>query len=200
MKIHRFLLVVIYATLVLTALACNNDDDDLPQSVYLDLGNGRFTVHYPDGWIGNAANPEGFIPLNIIALATSQSILDSQSDELVPLLEPGAVGAFILAGSVEDDTATTATVIADFLESQDETEDSQLDLSEVESYDVDGRAAAIAHGTGTNSQGTAGVIIAAVEIGDVAAVMVLYVPADEVDQRLPLARAIIARMEFAPSR
>jgi hypothetical protein len=129
-----------------------------------------------------------------------QALLDRSSDELVPLLEPGAVGAFILAGSIDDETATPATVITEFLEDQDENEDSQLDLSAVEAYEVDGRATAITHGTGTNSQGTAGVIIAAVEIGDVAAMMVLYVPADEVDDRLPLARAMIARMEFTPGQ
>lgn len=207
MKTHRLVFAILCMTLALTVLACNNDDgnttDDeiaLPQSVDLDLGNGRFTVHYPDGWVGDASSAEGFIPLNIIGLATSQSILDSESDELVPLLDPGAVGAFILAGSPDDDTATPETIITEFLEDRDETEDAELDLSEIETYQVDGRAAAITCGTATDSQGTAGVILTAIEIGDVAAMMVLYVPADEVDQRLPLARAITAQMAFTPGQ
>jgi hypothetical protein len=206
MIVRRLAYLGLLMTLAMVLLGCNSDGSgeaeiDLPQSDTFDYADGQYTIHYPEGWVLGADSVGLDVTmLGFIELGTRQALLDGSPDELAQLLQPGDVAIIIFAGTKDEDTDTPEAMVASLLENQAETEGIEADMSEVESYQVDGRAAAIAHGIAKEGDVAGGVIFSAVEMGDFAAALLVTMPVDEVDSRVPLIRAITGQMEFTPGQ
>lgn len=200
---HRLIPVFLFVLLAGVLAGCGGDDDDcgeqdcMPERITFDVEGGRLTVRYPKGWVNTAEDSDlargSDIPY--LGLATNLTLLDNNPSFLPMLLEAGDVALIILAGTPQGEDPTPEGMIAGLLENGTV---NLISASDVESFRIEGRNAAIVYGTTTEQRQPVGAILCAVELGGVSAVLYFYVPEDEVNQTIPLARDIVAQMKFTP--
>lgn len=203
-------LIVLIMSMLLAA--CGGDDGDggentgpvapnLTQTLTGEQEDiGSITLHYQEGWVGDVKDSG-----NIVA-ANSQDALEKLGAVGAAAPAPGEayVSAFVIAASLYerfelDPTATPLEAVTSFMTRTANTEGIDPDFGEAESFDAEGRPAAIASGTVKEGEKDPyGVIYTMVAVDEGIGFITFATHADEVANYLDLARAMAGQFEFNP--
>ena len=200
MRYRALIRLILVVTLLLAVGACGNDDKDtdeaisLSQSLPVDLGElGTLVVHYPEGWFSNVSTGGPFIPMLFIGLATDPALFDEGWSDHE--FTQGEMGVMILAGDSSEEGATVVDTLAEFIVPDGQNADTGLTFSDIETFDANGKPAAIASGVGAENGITTGGIVTAVQIEELFVVLMFSLHPDEVEANLALSRAITSQLE-----
>jgi hypothetical protein len=209
---HLKLYGLIVLLMAMTLAACGGDDGDSPENTGPVEPNltqvltgkqedvGSITLHYQEGWTGEVKDSGN------IVVADSQDALDKLGAVDAAAPDPGEVyvSAFVIAASLYErfelaPTATPLEAVTNFMTRTANTEGIDLDFGEAESFDTDGRPAAIASGTVQEAEKDPyGVIYTMVAVDEGIGFITFATHADEVANYLDLARAMAGQFEFTP--
>ena len=211
MKFRKLTWIVLLVVLAMVLAACGGDDDDnggdggdevnLSQSLSGTMEEvGSYTVQYPEGWVGQADDDGG-----TLMIAINQAALDKANTPGVKEINEGEVAAsmmvlpemiYFLFEIPEDGGPEDA--IAGFITSMASEESTEANLSDPETFDANGKSAALASGTITENGTTTGAIVATVAVDGGVGIIIFVTHPDEVDDYIATARAMAGEFEFTP--
>ena len=203
MQFRKLLWPMLVVALLIGLAACGGDDEgggdvNLSQTLTAESsGLGSFTVHYPEGWVGEASGGG-------INMASSQAMMDQLNTvqtQTEALAEDEAAATAMLYPAIGAEAGTLSDVVSTFADSlTGEGAGTTADLGDVEEFETNGKSAVLISGTITENDISNGAILVAVTLDGATGILIFVTNPDQVNDYKATARAMAGQFEFTASQ